>query len=1824
MKTVRVILYSLFGKISWDFPPWLSYLKTNPIKILAFISCIMLVVVGAQYFAAPTNGDKIIAQVYPPNITPLEDVLTPQPLLITFGVEGEYGFYQKPVAPLSQIHKRVSSGIEMKPSIEGIWEWQNDSTLVFTPKEDWPAGQLYHVRFNQNIFTKHTDLLTNHYEFATADFEGEIADYRFYQDPIEPSVKKIVGTINFNYPVDGQCLQDHCHLIMQEMKKGRIDLKAENLALTFTFDKHYRTAYFQTSSLTLPSNPRYVNLFLNKDIRPTKGPAKITQDIKERLLLPDVNSFLRISDSLLSIERDENDTPFQQLTVTTSTPVWTKELAQYLSAYALPPNKTWYKSGEISEDVLAHATLIGLDALATEEHPATTHHFRLDVNANNVFINVAKGLPGFGGYFLANDYGNVLHVPEYPKELSFLYPGSLIALNSDKKLNLKCRGISTLKISIGQVLPEYINHLVSQTTGNLQKPIFCSGGFGRDHICHIQSEFQTLPTYSPSQVNYSTIDLKKYAGLGLFLIKVEAWDTDNDVPYGCESERLILITDLNIIVKDNADQSHDLFIQSISTGTPVSNAEVLLIGRNGQPIVSSHSDHDGHVKIQKSADSKPIAYIVKNDQDISLIPFQRADRHLNFSRYPIGGATDLQEDAIMAHLFSDRGLYRPGETVHMGGIVKKHFAKEAPSSLPLEAIIIDPRGHTVFAKNFFLPDYQCFALEYAIPKTALTGHYDIYVYIGTRQENSSPIGHESIQVAEYTPDSLTMQLDIPTYEGWIAPEDLYAHISLTNLFGTPAAQHLVKAQARLIPHEPYFSTYADYRFSYSNQEMPSKHHFEEWALTTDDTGCAECPFVMEQMDYPMMHLNLLAEGFERDGGRAVSVENSAIISSLQYFVGYKLNNNLSYLKQHSRQALHFIAINPHLESIALDDLHVQFVKIVPITTLVKIPDGTFAYQSQQQEVPLDSLAFAIEQSGSDLTVPTDIIGDFALLMRNDAGELVSKVYFSVVGGADNPDYQEGALVVKLDKQEYQAGETIEMQIATPFTGSGLITIERDSVLAYKWFQAETTHTLQTIELPKDLQGNGYVNVLFVRSLEAEEIYVPPLCYAVVPFSISHTEQDIPIHLDVPENATSGQTLALTYSTPHPAKLFLFAVDEGILQVADYSCPDPLSHFFCKQALTVKTQQIADLILPKYNPYLEVSAAGGSDGYVNHIARHLNPFKQKSEAPVIFWSGLLDSHEQEQSIAFQVPEYFNGKLRIMAVAASPTAVGCITKATEIQSDFIIQPRLPSFAAPEDHFLFSATITKNMQHEESLEPIKVKLTASSHLTVFDEITHELFLSPGEQQTIHFKMKANDQLGDGHVAIEVIQGEHRSQRDAYISIRPASAYQTTVISGHDQTAIKTIKANRELYEEQKSVDIIADRHPLALANGLDRLLSHYPFECTEQLVSKAFAKLYLEKDKELSEQSFKQVIKFLRERQNHDGSFCYWPGKQGYTSKLATVYAMDFLTEAQLKGFAVPKDVFTRGIQALKDIVSKDVHDIYEILIHAQAIYLLTYNGYITTPYLVNLRLNLDDDYDDSLVQLYFAATHLLMKDHQGAQNIMTSWTFDQRYTNDLFNPAAKQALMLVLLARHFPEHLKNQQKVLFEMTQGLTSDNLNTFAAANSIKALSSYADAFPLIDAPLEITKNTNNEILFHNSNKELFFYQITQSGYDKTISKPYSNGIEIAKTMDDIITMGDKTMVKICVRALQDRYLQDIAIVDLLPGGFEIVPGSICCDGCDHVDVREDRILIFCSLSPNMQEFSYQLRAINKGKYTVPPVYAEAMYNSKINALCMPRSIVVE
>jgi uncharacterized protein YfaS (alpha-2-macroglobulin family) len=1011
---------------------------------------------------------------------------------------------------------------------------------------------------------------------------------------------------------------------------------------------------------------------------------------------------------------------------------------------------------------------------------------------------------------------------------------------------------------------------------------------------------------------------------------------------------------------------------------------------------------------------------------------------------------------------------------------------------------------------------------------------------------------------------------------------------------------------------------------------------------------------------------------------------------MPYLVGWKPDGDLSYLSRDSKHTVQLVAVDPHLQKTDVPNLKLTRLSIRYVSSLIRQNNGTYQYESRRKEVSLEERALTLPRSGLTLALATDTPGEFAYVLADAAGQRLARIDYHVAGNANLTRTldKDAQLQITLARPDYTPGDEIEMQIQAPYIGAGLITIERDRVYAWKWFHTTTTSSTQTIKLPPGIEGNAYVHVAFVRDPQSDEIYTSPLSYGVQPFSIALDARKNPVRLEVPTLVKPGEALKIGYSTQRPARIVLFAVDEGILQVAGYHTPDPLGHFFQKRSLAVTTTQILDLILPEFRRGAADAAPGGDrDGA---LGRHLNPFRRKGDKPVAWWSGVLDSDSTQRQVEYLVPDYFNGSLRVMAVAVSDDAIGVQQTSTPVRGDFVLSPNAPTTVTPGDEFEVSVGVANNLKGSGPHARIAVNLRPGPGLQLAGPTGQEVEIAENREGVASFHLRALDRLGPADLTFTASSAgacANSSQatctssvhRHIDLSIRPATPYMTTLTAGTLKQTTRDVPNERNLYPEYRTLEASTSLLPLSLAHGLVTYLAHYPYACTEQIVSQAVPALVLTERPEFGYvktepgADIQGLINELRVRQNDEGAYKLWPGGNDVV-EFVSLYAQHFLLEASSRGQRVPIGLVDSGNGFLRNVATRDGDNLVQERDSAYAIYLLTRQGKVLSAEAAALRKRLTDRYkgqwEQDIAAGWLAASYKLMRQDRDAEILISRMRFgasahpsnsagseDDLYDDDM----TRDGFLLYLLARHFPEKLASlPPEVLDTLAARVTANAYNSLSAGATLLALDAYATATHAELAPhlsiaeilrtgntvrpLELPSGLMPKVPFSEAARALRFgsgsdlnayYLVTQAGFDRTPPREaISKGFEILREYTDStghavsqIKMGEQLDVHLKFRALGDHRFAQVALVDLLPGGFDLVippqaanDSSVCgfcsirTETLSYADPREDRVVFYVGLSPDVQEIVYHIKATNVGTYTTPPAYGEAMYDRGVVA----------
>ncbi len=629
---------------------------------------------------------------------------------------------------------------------------------------------------------------------------------------------------------------------------------------------------------------------------------------------------------------------------------------------------------------------------------------------------------------------------------------------------------------------------------------------------------------------------------------------------------------------------------------------------------------------------------------------------------------------------------------------------------------------------------------------------------------------------------------------------------------------------------------------------------------------------------------------------------------------------------------------------------------------------------------------------------------------------------------------------------------------------------------------------------------------------------------------------------------------------------------------------------------------------------------------------------------------------ERQLTYTIPPYFNGSLKIMAVAVAANTLGSTSNTAEIRGNFIITPNVPTFVAPGDEFTISASIANNVKNSGTDAPVTITINTSSALELLEQHQLQVTISEDQEQTVRFKLRAKSLLGTATISLTAQLGDKSSSSDSSLSVRPASPLVTHSVSGTSQKTQQDLHLTSDYYPEYYQAETTLSTSPLILVFGLQRYLDNFPYGCTEQLVSKVFPLLAMNNhawfaiDKKELDKKITNTIQAISQRQMANGSFSYWPGySNNLQNSFISVYAMHFLTEAREQGFNVANDLFFNGINYLKELAGKNATDRNSARAQAYAIYVLTRNEIVTSNYIAHLQAYLEQQnpktWQQDISAAYLAASYELLKSFNEADRLISQYQIKAQDTSSpaLYDVNVANAQYLYLLAKHFPQKLETNGPQLLDTLLTAINNEMNTLLSSYTSLALSAYPE--PTAAASLAITEVMTNQqqqqfpatqegyqhlilshevakIIIDNPKQATYFYQLSQSGFlNQLTQQPVKNGIEVMReyrnSKDEAVTavsLGEEVEVHIQIRSLANDYIDNVVIEDLLPGGFAVVRESVKADAMDFADAREDRVNFFGSITTSATELIYKIKATNAGSYTIPPIYAEAMYNPQLNA----------
>ena len=807
-----------------------------------------------------------------------------------------------------------------------------------------------------------------------------------------------------------------------------------------------------------------------------------------------------------------------------------------------------------------------------------------------------------------------------------------------------------------------------------------------------------------------------------------------------------------------------------------------------------------------------------------------------------------------------------------------------------------------------------------------------------------------------------------------------------------------------------------------------------------------------------------------------------------------------------------------------------------------------------------------------------------------------------------------------------------------------------------------------------MQPNAYIYITLLQPHGVTKNDLPIRMYGVVPFTVTSPESHLapiihmadevkpeaPCHVMVSEK--NGREMAYT----------LAIVDEGLLDLTRFRTPDPWQAFNAREALGVNTWDLYNYVVGAYGGRIEqLFSIGGDDALNKGPKAIVNRFK-----PVVQFAGpfLLKKGEKRQH-TYKMPNY-NGRVRVMVVAGNGEAYGNTEKSVLVRKPVMLLGTLPRVIGIGEEMVVPATVFAT---EKGVGDVQVTIACSGNMEVVGEKSHMLHFETVSDKLAQFRIRVKDTPGAGHVKITATGGGEKSVYETDIEIRSVRRPQIKVTpvtleagkSWKGTVGLPGVEGTNSLVLE------MSDVQPVNLSTRLSYLLG-YPHGCVEQITSKAFPQLYLSgvasltrEQEQSTEATVKEVIRRLRSYQTVDGSFSYWPGGTA-PNAWGTVYAIHFLLEAEKKGYLVPEGMKRNALNDLSRIArnwkpeasysaeSEEMTQAYRLFVLAL--------GQVAEVGAMN-RLK-ESKTLMSMSRYLLAAGYALVGRPDVSKELVVKTTalttacsgYDQTFGSDLRDTSIRLMTFCLLGDGKEAALLAN------EISKTLASDDwLSTQSTAFGLVALSDYMEKYKMsglmdfsyaVDGKTKKVSTTRNiwtetlldktassaSLELKNTGKSTLFARLVAEGIPaEGKEEAYANGLTLAVSYMDhdghpvntsALQQGTNFTAVVTVANSSPRGYNHLVLTEVFPAGWEILNTRFLTGGTvdnrvtgvNYQDIRDDRAYSYIDYLPAGKQVTVRINlcAVYPGRFYLPPVYCEAMYDHLVRANTEGKMVTVE
>ena len=1172
-----------------------------------------------------------------------------------------------------------AEALRFTPAVQGTGRWTAPDRIGFFLDAPLAPSAQYGVELTSELNPSEAFLLTGQkeFKFATEPFKVQQARMEFSTDDTREYATGF-GTIAFNYPVTTADLKAHLSVALNDGTEIPYQIQTNTATA--------RTIKFETNRVKRGKADREIKVKIEKGFKCTGGQI----GLEKANITPVILRGRGTLGVTYSDVRESDGTPY--ISVRFSAPVLSDTVKPYLE---LTP---------------------------AADYQVTSNYRNIEIHGNfkrrtTYTLKIQRGLTARNDAVLKQDYMTQLKIPDIQPQLRFLGAGFFLSRKGHLNLGLTTINVKRVKLDIEKVFANNLIYLSkldrwSRWSRNLGKPI--------------HSEVLDVPPQLNEEVT-TPISLEAHLSdehVGIFKVVARNADRQWD-----SAHQWVLITDLGISAKRAGDKLY-VWVKSLATGAPVPAARVKLISDNNQTLLSGTTNWAGFAEFtevtEKTEDFIPYMITVAKRDDLAFI---QLDRHeIATADFDIAGPAYLQK-GYEAFLYTSRGVYRPGETVQLAGIVRR--AKQAtPKPIPTRIEVLAPDGRIIRELRQQLNKNGACDVKIPIPDYALTGNYTAKMKIADRV-----VGGVQFQVEEFMPDRMKVAVTVDK-SSYKLGEALDIEVNATNLFGPPAVGRKVQASCQLIAvpfvvsdeNLPPDTEATQWRsFVFGNTRQFESQRIELGEAKTDAAGKALYQFTIPAtLKAPSLLNGILTATVSEIGGRAVTASHRIVIHPYSHYVGIR-RATTGVVKINQPLRFDYVAVNDAMAAAPGRALKLSLHKVHWNTILRQNAAGRYEYVSEPQTTEVKTYDLTSAETAQTVTFTPLDYGEYRVRLADIESTATAEIAFYVSGWRNAPVSMEHPtrLDLTLDKLAYRPGETAKLNIKAPFPGTLLLTVERDRVLSHRTIAMKENTATVSIPVRDSYKPNVYLSGTLIRAIPTDTIVqpdnkslLPARAFGVVPLKIDATRRRLSIEMSLKQTNDAGRTedipLFADYAPQSEAvvrpnsevsiafevhgrrswqkyDVCIAAVDEGILTLTDFQTPNPHDFFYQQRGLKTRSFDLYGGILPEIADVTDNSSIGGDSALARRLGRkRLNTSGIRRVKPVSLWSGFVRTDGNGRgTVQFKIPQ-FNGKLRLMAVAFAGADYGASEAFLTVREPIVLTPTFPRFLAGGDQIRVPVTL------------------------------------------------------------------------------------------------------------------------------------------------------------------------------------------------------------------------------------------------------------------------------------------------------------------------------------------------------------------------------------------------------------------------------------------------------------------------------------------------------------------------------------------------------